>query len=146
MGTLGVAEHARHKPGHRVNDDHRRHFAAGKHIVADRDLLGPDRLGNPGVKALVAAANEHEPLAGGELFCERLVEPPPARCEQDDMPHRSRLGLNRLDRGNDRTWHQEHARAATKGTIIHVSMRPLGKVSDVGEADIKDPGGLGCAQ
>jgi hypothetical protein len=117
-GALLVAEHARHEPRDGVHDHHRGHLAAGQHVVADRDLLGPERLADPGVEALVAPADEHEPLAAGEFLDEPLIEPSAAGISWMTPEARSlRFSRN----------HCRFAENSLKGSIHAASSRSTAK-------------------
>ena len=58
-----VADHAGQQPGDRLDHDERRRLAAGQHEVADRELAVAQMIGDPLVDALVAAADQREPVA-----------------------------------------------------------------------------------
>ena len=67
VGRGLVAHHPRHQPADRLEHHHRRHLAAGQHVVADRELAVDEVLVHPLVDALVAAAQQGEAVAGREL-------------------------------------------------------------------------------
>ena len=62
-----VAHDARHQPRHRLDHDERRGLAAGEDEVADRQLAVAEMVGDPLVDALVATADQREPVARREL-------------------------------------------------------------------------------
>ena len=72
------------RPGTQAGDglDHQAggHLAAGQHDVADAELAVDEVLADPVVDALVAPAQQAEPVAAGQLVGERLVEAAPARA------------------------------------------------------------------
>ena len=67
----------------------------GQHDVADRQLAVDQVVGHPLVDPLVAAAQEREASADGELAGDRLVEAPPARAEQEQRTGDPAVGLGR---------------------------------------------------
>src|SRR5207248_8238468 len=60
--ALLVAEHAGHVPYDRVDNHHRRHFAAVADEVADGNLAGVQTQADALVKPLIPAAQEEQPL------------------------------------------------------------------------------------
>ena len=71
-----------------VDDGHRRDLAAAEHERPERQRLGGDVVVHAVVEALVAAAQQHDVRAGGELAGVGVVEPPPAGVEHHDAPRR----------------------------------------------------------
>jgi hypothetical protein len=61
-GGVGVAEDAGKQADDGVEDDGRGQLAAAEDVVADRDLLVGEEVGNALVDSLVAAADEDDVL------------------------------------------------------------------------------------
>ena len=74
--------------GRRVEQHHRRQLAAGEDVRADRDRLGRQVLDDPLVEALEARGQDRQPLLGGQLLDERLVEHPPGGSEREHAMRR----------------------------------------------------------
>ena len=135
-GTLFVTQNAGQQAGDRVDDHHRRHLAAGEHIVADGDLIGLECFADTVVEALVAATHEHDPLLAGELFDTGLIQPPPAGRQHHEMAGDVGLLLHGFDARHDRPGHQQHAGPAAIRPVVHLPMHALGEVADVRQADV----------
>ena len=120
VGRRVVAHDAGHEPGDRLEHDHRGHLAAGQHVVADRQLAVDEVVAHPLVDALVAAAQQREPVRarparGPRAWSNRA----PAGAEQEQRPRR----LDRLDRGEHRLGHQHHAGAAAERRVVDRAVR-----------------------
>src|SRR5262245_52794766 len=82
-GGVLRAERAGQEPRDGVRDGHRGDLAAGHHVVADGELLGRERLADPFVEALVAAADQHEVLVARVLASDLLREGASLRSDQN---------------------------------------------------------------
>jgi hypothetical protein len=75
------------KPGHRIRHCHRRHFAAGQDVVADREefvAIGVDPL----IDSFVMAADQNEMIQLGEAFGFRFVigaSPGPKKAPRETL-------------------------------------------------------------
>ena len=114
-----VAHHPGHQPTDRLDHDHRRHLSPGQHVVADRQLAVDEVLAHPVVDALVATAQQREPVAGRQLGCHRLVETAAAGAQQEQRTRQ--VGL--LDGGEHRLGRQHHAGAAAVGGVVDRAVR-----------------------
>ena len=133
---LLLADHAGDEPGDGLDHDERRDLSAGEHVVPDRHLLRGESLGHPLVDALVPAAEERQVLLAGELANERLIETSTRRRQEQ---HTSPVGVEGLDRGEERLRLHHHPGSAAEGRVVDRAMtvaRPLAKIVD---ADIQEP-------
>src|SRR5829696_1888976 len=73
---LLVSHHTRYEPRHGVQHDKGRQFAAGQHIIADRQFLG-DPLAHPLVEPFVTAAQQHKVVEPAQPDGFGLREAPP---------------------------------------------------------------------
>ncbi len=88
------------------------------------------------VEALVAAAEQRDAVAGGELARVGVVEAPPARIERHDAalgPHALEIAaVGALDGARDRVDAQQHPRAAAERRVVDLRVRER-RVVAVGE-------------
>ena len=123
LGRLGVAERALEVAHDGIDDDHRGDLATRHDVRADRQRLGRDVRVDTVVEALVAAAQQDDRRAGGELAGVGVVEraarpgrgPPRAAC---GAPRRGRAAERALHRGHRHVDAQQHARAAAVGRVV----------------------------
>ena len=66
LDRCGVADHAREYARQCIDHHDRRGFAPGKHVVANRQLVGHQGIGHPLIHAFVAAANHDQPLEAAQ--------------------------------------------------------------------------------
>ena len=105
-----------------IDDDARREFAAGQHVVADRDLFCAQDLDRAVVDPLVAPADDRDPRARRQLFGKGLGEEPATRRHDED-PRSGEIGSQgRLDRGDDGRGHHDHPGATTIGRVVDGAM------------------------
>lgn len=118
MAAVFVAQDSRHESDHRVDDRHRRDFTPVEDKVADRDFLGLQNIADALIETLIAPAQQQEPFVRGEFFDHFLIQPPPLRGEQNQMPWAIALCLYFLDRFDGGLGLDDHPRAAPEGTIV----------------------------
>ncbi len=81
---LFVSQNAGQEPCRRIDHHERREFAAGEHIVADRELFVNEGFDHPLIDGLIVSAEQDDPpLFLGELFRPFLIKEPALRREQD---------------------------------------------------------------
>src|ERR671911_2523686 len=114
-----VAHHPRDQPAHGLDDQHRRHLAAGEHDVAGRQLPVAEVITYPLVDPLVTPAQQAEALERRQLAGGCLVEASPGRAEVEQRARRP----DRFDGREDRLGHQDHARTSAAGGVVE---RPVG--------------------
>ena len=105
-----------------------RGLSASHHEVANGQLVGGQMVGNALVHILIVAAQQREGLAFGEPRGVRLIEPPPARGQQDD---RTALGLEGVDRLEERVGLHDHARAAAVRVVVDGAMAVVRVVAEI---------------
>ena len=103
------------KPGHGLDDQARSDLAAVQHHVADAELAVDEVLTHPMVDALVAAAQQAEPVADAASSTgQRLVEPSAAGPEQEQRTWR----IGRLDRVEQWLGLHQHAGAPAERRVV----------------------------
>ncbi len=130
------------KPRHRLDDQARSNLSPTEHDVADADLAVDEVLTNPVVDALVASAQQAETVGRRQLVGECLVEPTPARAEQEEWPRR-RDGFDGLE---DRLRPHHHAGATTERRIVDRAMDIGRLLADVMASQIEQAGAAGSPQ
>ena len=125
-----------------LDHHHRRGLAAGQHVVAHRQLAVDQVLAHPVVDALVAPAEQGEPLRAGQLARQGLVEPAARRAEEVERSH----GLGGLDAGEDRLGPQDHPGAASEGGVVDGAVDVGGVVPQVVAAQVQPAGLTGPAE
>src|SRR5439155_8648684 len=130
-----IAEHAGHVANHRVDQHHRRHFAAVADEVADGNLPRLQAKPNALVKTLVTPTEQQQPFVGRQLLDDRLRQPLSGRGQQDEQARVRGLRSYRFDRVEHRLWHDYHARPAAERPIVHLVVLVLGPIADVPEVD-----------
>ena len=142
-GAHLVTEGAGQKPDHRIRDNHGRKLAPGEHVVAKAQRL-VGKLVDALVHALVAPADEHEPLLAGEALGDRLGERGANGREEDDAS-RARVRGQDVSHGlEDGGRLHEHALTSPKGGVIDRAVPIVGPVSQVVGAKLEDALGLGA--
>jgi len=134
---LPPADDSGHQTRRRLEHHQRRDLPARDDVVADRNLLGRQALGDALVNALVPPADQHQPGFGGELADEVLVQPPPGRREQESaaIPR-----AERLDRREHRLGLEDHPRPAAVGLVVHLAVLVDRVVTQVVHAHVQQTG------
>ena len=95
-------------------------------------------LKDPGVEALVAAAQQGQPVARRQLARVRVVEDPAARVERHDPPRRPHLverpAVGALHRGRDHVHPEHHPRPAAERRVVDRAVLQRGVVAVAVEA------------
>jgi len=113
-----VTEHPRQLPYHRIDQHHRREFAARDDVVADRDLVVDGAANQTLVDTLVAPAQKDEPrflCEGGYL---RVIHRRPLRREVNHFRSPLLRRFRRRDRALQRLGEHHHAGPAAVRPII----------------------------
>ena len=136
---LGVAHEPGQQPDHRLGDRHGRDLAAVEDVVAERDLdhLGPGRgvVEHALVDALVATAEEHQPLPGRQLAGQRLAERRPGRRGYDD---RRAVDPERVERLAERLGRHHHAGAAAERRVVDGAVPVVGPLPQVVDVQLDE--------
>src|SRR5262245_54342354 len=136
---LLVAERARQPPHRGLDHRERRHLAAGQDEVAEAQLLAGHALRDPLVDALVAAAEEHEPLEPRVALGRLLVEAAAAgREEHHRVLRRGALGQDALDRAAEGLGLHDHAGPSAERRVVHALVLVVGEVAQVVDADARE--------
>src|SRR5690606_12690387 len=135
----GLGNDPWNEPDDRIGDDHRRQFAARQDIVADRQLVRPEYLGDALVDAFVVPANERDPPLLRQLLRDALRELPSARRHDRDMGVLKIVAEDGFDRFHDRRGFHDHPGAAAVGRVVGGAMPIVGPVADVMNLDVDQP-------
>ncbi len=127
---LRVAHDAGEQSGHSFDDRKGTDFTTEQHVVTQRNLVVDQVIGNPLVHAFVAATNECEMLAAGPLVEEILGHRSAGSSQEDPAARRQRLQClgQRFD-------HHDHARPATKWSIVELPVEPFPEIPQVDDFD-----------
>src|SRR6266705_3582577 len=142
--TFLVAEDPRDQPRRGLDHRQRRGLTSLQDEVAQGQLLvhvGEDPL----VDALVASADQHHPLACGQLLRLALVEARALRREE----HHVGAGQprpRRLDRPDQRLRLHHHSGAAAVGHVVGDAVLAGGELADVHDPRAQEPLLLGLAE
>src|SRR5579862_2403054 len=125
--ALLLAQRAGELAGHRVDDRHRRHLAAGEDVWTDRDQLGREVVEHPLVEPLVAAAEQAQRTLGrSQLGRHRVVEAAAPRRQRDHphpLPHLvDRCRIRLLERRADHVDADHHAGTAAVGCVVDLAV------------------------
>src|SRR4029079_6821205 len=137
--ALVAPERARELAGDGVEDGHRRHLAAREHVRPDRDRVVRELVVHALVEALVAAAQERQPLQRGELRHALVAELAPDRRQHRHpalVEHAlDGRGVDALERGADDVDPDHHPRSAAVGGVVHLPVAAGGVGAQGGAAD-----------
>ncbi len=130
------AEHAGDVADDRIDDHHRREFAAGQDVIADADFVGDDQFADAGVDAFIMPAEQNQAIQRRQLDGDLMRKDASARRHEN---HRGgvRLRLHRLDRAHEHVSAQEHPAAAAVGRIVDGVMLIEGVVADIVQAQVE---------
>lgn len=134
--TFVVAEHTRHEPDDRVDNDHRGNLAPIEDEIADRYFLRFEQIDNSLIKPFVPAAQQQQSLVAGKFFHKLLIESPPLGGQQHDACWRFGHRLDGLDALDDRFGFENHAWSTAEGSIINVVVFSCGPIANVVEVDL----------
>ena len=137
---LRLAEHTRQQPYAGVDQRKGRHFAAGKHEIAETDLLRPVGLDYPLVNTLITPAQQGNARTGRERPRTNLVEAASARREVDERQI-GMLGPRRRDRRIDDVRPHHHARPAAERRIVDRPVPVAREAANVHRLQTPRPGG-----
>ena len=132
---FGIVQRPVLEPRDGIHDHRGRQFASGKHVVADRQFLVHLGRQQALVHALVAPAQQDQPLAPGQFAHPGLGQRAALGTEIDD-PGRGRVGsAGRADRRAQRVDHHHHARPPAEGTVVDAAIVALGVVARIPAVD-----------
>ena len=94
------------------------------------------------VDALVASAEEAEPVGRRELLGDALREPAAARTEEEQRPRR----VGRLDGGEHRLGADHHARSPAERVVVDRAVDVGRVLAQVVEAQVEQPRCRGLAE
>jgi hypothetical protein len=114
-----VADDAGHEPRDRLHQDQRRQLTARHDVVADRNLFRRETVDHALVEPLVPAAQDREVGFTRELANERLVQ---ASARGRHREHAAAIGVERLDRREQRLGLHHHAGTAPERRVVHGAM------------------------
>ena len=131
------------QPGDGLDDQAGGDLAAGEHDVADAQLVVDEVLADAVVDALVAPAQQAEPVEPAASSCgERLVEAAAAGTEQEQRARR----VGGLDGGEDRLGPHQHPGAAAERAVVDGAVDVGGVLARVVGAQVEQAGGAGLAE
>src|SRR5581483_4965702 len=134
LGRLLVAHHARDQSGHGLDDHEGGRLTTGEHVIADRQLVVHEVLAHAFVHALIAPAQQREPVAGRQRRRHGLIEPAPARTEQEERT----LRIDGLHRREDRLGREHHPGAAAERRVVHRAVAVGRVIAQIMNANVED--------
>src|SRR5262245_23981649 len=114
-----IPEHPGNEAYHGVDDHHRRHLASVGDEIAHGNFERGQSLPDPLVKAVVSAAQEHQPRRCSQLMDQLLVEASSLGREHDEPSGCGRGFLDGFDAVEDRLAAEQHSRPPAVSFVIH---------------------------
>ena len=127
---ISVSQHAGQQPHNTFDDRQRGHLPTKQHVVAKRDLLIYQIIGDSFVDPLVATAHQRDLVEFGKPIESRLIEYHAAGCQQDP----SGVG-QRVERRRQRLNHHHHPGTTTKRSVVQLAMGTLPMISKIVDID-----------
>lgn len=142
-----IAEHPGDEADRGIAYHHGRQFAAGEHVVTERDAQ-VGTLVHAFIETLVVPADEYQACLGGQALCERLIEGNTRRCEEDGLGGNGRVfgALEFIERLEYGFAFHEQALTTAVGLVIGGAMTVMRPIAQVVRRELEESLALGDSQ
>src|ERR1700733_10280632 len=140
-----IPERSRQQPRQRIDDQQRRQFPAGEHVVAHRHLAVDAELDDALVHALVPSRHQQQPGERGELARQLLTKGPALRRQVQPHTARRQPRMRRADRGEQRAGLHHHPGSPAIRAVIDRAMHVRRVRARILRANAQQPAPDGAA-